>query len=519
MNLVDIASQVSDTLDDRKKREQYKWDLTAWARDVGGYHMWSSQREVAESLAVNQNVAVKAGHGVGKSWLAAIAICWWIDTRYPDCFVASTAPSTAQIGAIVWREIHGIRARIAKRFEDGLVDHKLPGYVTSEHVWKTDDGVVIGFGRKPPDQKTDDAFQGLHASEGVLAIGDEAVGLTEDMIDALGNITSTSNSRRLLICNPTNPASHVGTLFKKRPSNWSFHTISVLNSPNFTDEAKVTPPEVLQALSDQSFVDSKREEYGVGSPKWTSRIEGEFAWDMGYTLFRVEDLNKCYDVEIIPSENSMPVLGVDVSRSKSGDKNTVYKYHDGKLRFVEEWNDPNAINTANKIHELALAHAVPEVRIDGANIGGPIADYVRDLAGDRYEVIEILGNDASPDINRWQNFRAWTFWSLQDRMAKGLIDVDVNDLELSEQLLGMELKKRVSGRDNLLLESKEDMRKRGVHSPDHADAANYASMDISAWTGNPYNAMQPGQVVVNDPEEMDFWGQTLQLTGAGMPIL
>lgn len=518
MSLIGVASQVSQELDNRKKKEAYKWDLDLWAREVGGYHMWSSQREVAESLAKNQNVAVKAGHGVGKSWLAAIAICWWIDTRYPDCFVASTAPSTAQIGAIVWREIHGIRARVEKRFKEGLVDHKLPGYVTSEHVWKTDDGVVIGFGRKPPDQKTDDAFQGLHALEGVLAVGDEAVGLTEDMIDALGNITSTSNSRRLLICNPTNPASHVGTLFKKRPNNWAYHTISVLNSPNFTDERDVTPPEVLQALSDESFVDSKREEYGEGSPKWRARIEGEFAWDMGFTLFRAEDLAKGFDTDVVPGE-VLPVLGVDVSRSKSGDKNTVYKYHDGKLRFVEEWNDPNAINTAQKIHDLALAHAVSEVRIDGVGIGGPIADYVRDLSGGRYEVIEILGSNASPDVNRWFNFRAWSFWSFQDRLSKGLIDVSVEDAELSEQLLGMEIKKRLSGRDNLLLESKEDMRKRGVHSPDHADAANYACVDLTAWTGNPYNSLAPGSAVAIDREEMPWFQNVLPMTGAGLPLL
>lgn len=502
MNLSELAAQANEQLDTRKRKEQYKWDLALWAKEVGGYHMWSAQKEVSESLAINQNVAVKAGHGVGKSWLAAIAICWWIDTRYPNSFAASTAPSTAQIGAIVWREIHGIRTRVEKRYKEGLVDHKLPGYVTSDHVWKTEEGVPVAFGRKPPDQKTDDAFQGLHASEGVLAVGDEAVGLTEDMIDALGNITSTSNSRRLLICNPTNPASHVGKLFKDKPKNWSFHTISVLKSPNFTDEKYDTPPEVLQALSDQSFVDSKREEYGEGSPKWTSRIEGEFAWDMGFTLFRPADLAKGYDCEIVPSLETRPVLGVDVSRSKAGDKNTVYKYHDGQLRFVEDWNDPNAVSTAKKIHELAVAHAVSEVRIDGVGIGGPIADYVREYAEDRYEVIEILGGNPSPDLNRWFNFRAWSYWSFQDRLAKGLIDIDVSDDSLSEQLLGMEIKKRTSGKDNLLLESKEDMRKRGVHSPDHADAANYACIDLTEYLGNPLNNLNPGDKVIIDPYEL-----------------
>lgn len=531
MSLLDVAAKASEEMDARRQRLRYKYDPVEWAKDVAGVHLWSAQAEVARSVAKNKNTAVKAGHGVGKSFLAALLICWWVDTRYPNCFVASTAPSTAQIGAIVWREIHLIRAMVEvrykeylKRVEQGLPvnelpDHRLPGYITSEHVWKTDEGVVIGFGRKPPDQKTDDAFQGLHAAEGVLAIGDEAVGLTEDMIDALGNITTTKNDRRLLICNPTNPASHVGKLFKEQPANWNFLTISVLTSPNFTDERHITPKEVLEALSDETFLDSKREEYGEGSPKWIARIEGEFAWDMGYSLFKAEDIVKGFDTNIVPSDHEIPRLGVDVSRSKAGDTNTIYEYTGGVLRFVEEWNDPNAMNTARKIHQYAINKGVQEVRIDGVGLGGPIADRVRELANGKYLVIEILGGNPSPDRNRWFNFRAWSFWTFQNSLTLGKIDIDVEDTQLESELLGMEIKKRVAGLDNLLLESKEDMKKRGVKSPNRADAANYAQVDLSAWTGNQWNFVDPGTAVMRPREEMIRFMDALPMMGAGLPML
>lgn len=531
MSLVDVASKVSGELASKQRRAEYKYNPVLWAKEVGGYHMWSTQAEVAMSVATNQNTAVKAGHGVGKSWLAAILVCWWIDTRYPDCFVASTAPSTAQIGAIVWKEIHDIRSRIERRYKEylqkeaagqsteGLPDHKLPGYVTSDHVWKTDEGKIIGFGRKPPDQKTDDAFQGIHAVEGVLAIGDEAVGLQEDLIGALGNITSTRNSRRVLICNPTNPASYVAKLFKSKHKNWSYHTISVLKSPNFTDEKHVTPPEVLEALSDESFLEQKREEYGEGSPQWTARIEGEFAWDMGFTLFRDADITKGYDTNLdIPLE-TLPVLGVDVSRSKAGDTNTIYENKGGVLRFVDEWNDPNAMNTAQHIHETALARGAVEVRIDGVGLGGPIADRVSELSQGKYLVIEILGGDPSPDRKRWYNWRAYSFWTLQDNLAKGLIDLDVKDSQLSDELMGIAIKQRTSGMENLLLESKEDMRKRGVKSPNRADAANYAALDLSAWTGNPWNQYEEGTAVTQDYEDMMRGMDEIPMFGPGRPFL
>lgn len=517
MNLADIAARVSEELSARAKRKEYRDNPVAWARDVAGVHLWSSQAEVAMSVAKNKDVVVKAGHGVGKSFLAGLLVCWWIDTRYPDCFVASTAPSTSQIKAIVWREIEIISGMIDKRFAEGLIDHRLPGYRTSDAEWKTDSGTIIGFGRKPPEgeNRTGDSLQGIHAAGGVLAIGDEAVGLSENLIDALGNITSTSNSRRLLICNPTNPASYVAKLFKNKPDNWSFHTISVLNSPNFTDEKHTTPPEVLESLTDESYIHAKREEYGEGSAMWKARVEGEFAWDMGFTLIRPEDISKGLDLEVVPSLETRPVLGVDVSRSKAGDKNTVYKWHDGQLRFVEDWNDANAMNTARRIDQLARENGVTDVRIDGAGLGGPIADAVREHAGRAYEVYEILGGDSSPDNKRWYNFRAWMYWSFQDRLARGLIDLDAEDEDLQEQLLGIEIKKRTQGNDSLLLLSKEEMRKAGIHSPDHADAAVYASLDLSPWTGR----LPEGTPIVQERSEIPDFGLSDYLALPGRPML
>ena len=516
MSLIDVVAQVQDELSARETRTAYRNDPVLWAREVPGVHLWSQQAEVAMSVSQNKDVVVKAGHGVGKSLLAALLVCWWIDTRYPDCFVASTAPSTAQIGAIVWREIENISNMVDKRFNQGLVDHRLPGYRTSQHEWKTDNGTIIGFGRKPPDgeNRTGDSLQGIHAGGGVLAIGDEAVGLTESLIDALGNITSTKNSRRFLICNPTNPASYVAKLFKNKPNNWTYHTISVLSSPNFTDEKHITPPDVLAALTDETYLQAKREEYGEGSPMWMARVEGEFAWDMGFTLFKPGDLEKGYDAEIEPHTESLPVLGVDVSRSKAGDTNTIYECIDNKLRFVDEWNDPNAMNTAQKIHDTALSKGVVEVRIDGSGLGGPIADRVRELSAGRYEVIEILGGNPSPDRNRWFNWRAWSFWSFQDRLARGEIDLDVGDEQLADELMGIAIKKRTSGVDNLLLESKEDMRARSVKSPNRADAANYAVADLSFWTGR----LPVGTIIAQDRETIPDYGLEEFLSQPGMPM-
>lgn len=535
-----VADGALSQIEKRREKLKYFSNPVLWAEEYLGIKPWSAQAEVAMSVVDNKNVVVKAGHEVGKSWLAGLLICWWVDTRWDlpgGCFVVSTAPSTRQINAIVWREVRKFHNLAKKRFNEGLVDHPLPGYVTSDAHWRLPDGIELGYGAKPADsadkESGNDSMSGIHARY-VLAVGDEAVGLSKGLIGDLANITSNATSRRFLICNPTNPLSYVASIFKRQLKGWKTHTISVFDSPNFhgrgvcnADSCKNWeehqrmepyegfPVEVLETLVDQTYVDDMAEEHGVDSPTYISRVTGEFAWDMGFTLIRPEDIAKSLDCEIVPSYGSVPRLGVDVSRSKRGDKNTVYKWHDGRLRFVDDWNDPDAMATADRIHKHAMALAVEEVRIDGQGLGGPIADRIRMLSEGKYEVYEILGNDPSPDIDRWQNFRAWSWWDLQDRMSKNLVDIDPEDEKLQEQLMGVEIKKRTTGRNNILLESKEEMAKRGIHSPDHADAAVYAAVDLTSWQ----NRLPVGTVVAKDRQEIPDMGLFEYIRMPGRPLL
>ncbi|QDK01293.1 terminase [Microbacterium phage WaterT] len=535
-----VADGALSQIEKRREKLKYFSNPVLWAEEYLGIKPWSAQAKVAMSVVDNKNVVVKAGHEVGKSWLAGLLICWWVDTRWDlpgGCFVVSTAPSTRQINAIVWREVRKFHNLAKKRFNEGLVDHPLPGYVTSDAHWRLPDGIELGYGAKPADtadkESGNDSMSGIHARY-VLAVGDEAVGLSKGLIGDLANITSNATSRRFLICNPTNPLSYVASIFKRQLKGWTTHTISVFDSPNFhgrgvcnADSCKKWeehqrmepyegfPVEVLETLVDQTYVDDMAEEHGVDSPTYISRVTGEFAWDMGFTLIRPEDIAKALDLEIVPSLDSVPRLGVDVSRSKRGDKNTVYEWHDGRLRFVDDWNDPDAMATAERIHSLALSRGVKEIRIDGQGLGGPIADRIRELSEGRYKVFEILGNDPSPDIDRWQNFRAWSWWSLQDRMSKNLVDIDPDDEKLQEQLMGVEIKKRTTGRDNILLESKEEMAKRGIHSPDHADAAVYASVDLSWWD----NRLPVGTVIAQDRQEIPDMGLFEYIRMPGRPLL
>lgn len=502
---------------DAKKAEAYFNDPVAWAKDVAGVYLWSKQREVAMSVVTDKNVAVKAGHGVGKSLLVAVLICWWIDTRAPDVFVASTAPSQAQIGAIVWREIRFLKNRIAARHKDylkrdkaglsteGLPDHELPGYITADNEWKLEGGTILGFGRRPPENKEESAVQGIHARY-VLALGDEAVGLSEEMIDALGNITSNENSRRILIANPTNPASYFGKLFREDTGAWTFFTISVLDSPNFTDEAEELPIEVLEKLTGPEYVEDKRKEYGEDSPRFKSRVLGEFAYDLGDTLIKTEDMGVAVDAHIVPMSDEPVHLGVDVARFGK-DASVIYANQGGRLRYIAHYaEDTRVTQVASWVHKNAVDHNASEVRVDGHGIGAGVVDILVGIPGRKYTVISMNSNGTPPDRRQWHNNRAYWWDEFRSHLRKGEIDLDKDDTEyekLHDELTMVEYKFSASS-GGLLIESKDDMKKRGVKSPDFADAAIYACADSEFLYAGPDQAKKkvyqnPSDIIEDEP--------------------
>ena len=480
--MAELMSRVVDVtieeLERRQRTSEYFNRPDLWVKYMLDMDLWSKQKQIAFDVVENKNVAVKAGHGVGKSLLVALLVCWWIDTRYPNAFVASTAPSTAQIGGVVWREVRKAYNLVKRRYKEGVIDHTLPGYITADNQWKTEGGTILGFGRKPPDNKEDDAFQGLHDAY-VLAIGDEATGLSEEMIDALGNITSNDGSRRIVIANPTNPACYFARLFKE-DKGWSLHTISCFDSPNFTDEKDNMSELALASLVGQSYVDDKKKEYGENSPRYKARVLGEFAWDLGDTLVKPEDIAKAVETDVFVGETTPVHLGVDVARFGE-DSSVIYKNEGGKIRFVSEYKGEGRVtDTAAWVHREAINANASEVRIDAQGIGGGVADVLLTYDHLPYVLIEMNSSGVTPDPLQWANARAYWWDSFRKGLHQGDIDLDLSDPSaerLHDELQSVEYKFAAKG--GLLIESKDDMRKRGVKSPDFADAAVFSFADLS----------------------------------------
>ena len=92
-------------------------DPVLFATQVLGVELWERQVEILRSIQTHRCTAVKACHGVGKTFTLAVAVLWWL-ARYKDGIVLTTAPTLRQVQTQLWLEIHRLVARAKIRYAE-----------------------------------------------------------------------------------------------------------------------------------------------------------------------------------------------------------------------------------------------------------------------------------------------------------------------------------------------------------------------------------------------------------------
>lgn len=442
-------------------------DPVGWIESKLRAETWSGQRAIANAVVEHRHVAVPSAHGVGKDWIAAALACWWLSTR-PDAFVMTTAPTAAQLGGILWREV----ARLHRRGE-------LAGTVTAGGnvpTWRIG-GELVGWGRKPADLSDPDeaasAFSGIHA-RAVLVILDEASGIEGWLVDAAMTLLTSAESRLLAIGNPLDPGSRFAKLCAPG-SGFEVLRFSVFDTPAFTGEK--CSPDLLAVLPSQTWVNERRADWGEGSPAWIARVLGEFPPSSRDTLIPPHVIAAAQAREL--AEEADPTLGCDIARSGSDRTVVAACWPTGRLRIVHEAQGDDTMATAGAIARLLREdfgppelHTGTSAAIDVTGIGAGVFDRLREQ-----------GANATPftsaarafNPTRFANRRAEAFWQLREALEAGDLDLDPHDDRLANELGALRWKVDSGGR--ILIESKDAMRARGLPSPDRADAV---AMALSA---------------------------------------
>lgn len=397
---------------------------------------------------------------------AALATAWWISTRGPEAGVLTTAPTNRQVRALLWAEVQRFHVRAG-----------LPGRITQDARWMYPYGNterMVAEGVKPADAGPNEeihTMQGLHRPGGVLAIGDEACGLSAGMFRGLQRITTGDHDKILLIGNPTDPNTEFARLFKEKPKDWYLITISAFDTPRFTGEH--APPEVIRGMPSPEWVEMRRQEWGEDSNLWQTNILAEFPESASDGLFNMTNVAAAMsNDEITRSETAAPVMGVDVARF-GGDQNVIYVRYGDFVEKLDEWGGLDTVETAQRIANHAMKIGCKNLRVDAIGVGAGVVDNLVRLLPDA-AIYEMVGNAASPNSLKWYNARAYWYDTLRERINSGELRVPDSE-RLTEEFRAIRYEFRNTA---MLIESKDEMRKRGVTSPDNLDALVYACAKI-----------------------------------------
>jgi len=435
----------------------YVKDPVTWTKDVLGEVMWSRQAEVAQSVVNNRYTAVQSAHDTGKSWVSSRLFLWWLSVHeVGTAFGVSTAPTTAQVEAILWREI-----------ERGHRKGGLKGKITGEQKWKIGEELVA-YGRKPADYDQA-AFQGIHALHTLIII-DEADGVPKSLFDAVDALATNVNARVLAIGNPDNPSSHFASICKPG-SGWNVHKISAFDTPAFTGEK--VPESLLPLLISPEWVEERKKRWGVTSPIYQSKVLGEFPDVSDSTLIHPKWIKAAQERTL--ERTHKPVLGIDIARFGE-DETVMYRREGGWVRLYRAHNKADTMETTGHIAR-AFTEINAETRIqaylsaviDEVGVGAGVFDRARELGLD---IVGVNGGQSPADKERFINARAESFWNLREMFESGDIDIDPDDDQLAAQLGAIQWK--LDSRGRVQIESKDEIRKRGLPSPDRADALVYA---------------------------------------------
>ncbi len=432
-------------------------DPSGYCRAVLGFSPDLWQVQVLDSIKSNRRTSVRSGHGVGKTRLAASVIHWFMATRgYPR--IRCTANTEKQIMSVLWSELATINrdAKNKELFEASRTSFRLKAapdtHFAEAIAWSAEKS---------------EAFAGIH-SENVLYIFDEASAI-DDIIWEVSQGAMTSNGARWLVLgNPTRNTGKFNECFGKNKwtdgdpdtSKWHSFTVSCFDSPRVTPE----------------YINEIEREYGRDSDPYRVRVLGLPPLQETQQFISIELFESALHRNVIPLAHEPKILGIDPARF--GDDSTPFVERQGRkatLKKVLNGQDTMAIvGQAIVFINEAIAAKDPYdfICVDEIGIGAGVVDRLREQ---KYDVVAVNVSE-SPRRDDCKNLTSELWLNMKEWLKEGGVSEHFRD-----DLIGRQYAFDSNGR--LTMERKEDMKKRGLKSPDIADA-----LAITFYPANPIKA-------------------------------
>lgn len=424
--------------------------------DHAGPETWQADvlREIGTQLRGGSGpvrIAVASGHGVGKSALVAWLLLWATATM-PSTRGVVTANTETQLRTKTWAELAKWHTLAVTHDFDDLGATSLASRLP----------VPEGAGRidmVPWSAHNPEAFAGLHnKGSRLLLVFDEASAIADPIWETAEGALTDSGTEIVWLAfgNPTRTSGRFFECFNRFRTRWTGRRV---------DSREVS-------LTDKQQLAQWVADYGEESDFVHARVRGLFprAGTMQFIEPDAVDAAMARPVDPAAGRHAPLVMGVDVARF-GDDRSAIVlrRGRDARTWPIEKHEKLDLMTLASRVAERAAAERVSGVFVDETGIGAGVVDRLRQLGVPFVFGINFAGapDRFGPDGARplYANKRAEMWGSLRDWLEDASLP---DDPELRADLSGVEY--GYNGKGEIQLEKKEDMKKRGLASPDIGDA-------------------------------------------------
>ena len=387
--------------------------------------------------------AVASGHGIGKSATVAWIILWLMSTRV-NCRGIVTANTENQLLGKTWPEL-------AKWHQMAINKHWFTWTASQFYFsqYNEDARKTYMFEAVTWSENRTEGFAGLHnENSAVVMIFDEASGLPRKISEVAAGAMTDGEPFWFKFGNPTVSSGDFYDCFHgpQRDQWWKLSVDS--------RSVRITNKRYLQELVDT---------HGEDSDFVRVRVRGLFP-RAGDKAFIPTDLAEAA-TRRTPEKDDGAALVIGVDPARHGADRSVICFRRGRDAQTIPWLTYRGMSTeqlAFRVAECIDRWEPDMVVIDGVGVGGGVVDVLKNAG---YRVTEVNGGGRADDPKRFYNKRAEIWDGMKDWLKTGAIP---DDRDLVADLTGIEYK--YTNSQQLQMEKKEDLKKRGLASPDLADA-------------------------------------------------
>ena len=419
------------------------------------------QREVLQNLAdhIKQNngkvdydtfrMATSSGRGIGKSALVSWLVIWMLTTRIGSTTIVS-ANSEAQLRSVTWAEMtKWLSMSLNSHWFEVSATRVMPAKWLTELVERDLKMGTRYWGVEGRlwSAENPDAYAGVHNFDGVMLIYDEASGIDDTIWSvAAGFFTeNTPNRFWLAFSNPRRNAGYFYECFHSKRDFWSTKIVDARSVEN-------TDKQVYQQIID---------EYGPDSTQAHVEVYGQFPNASDDQFIGASVVDEAMRRAPHKDPSAPVVIGVDPARF--GSDSTVIAVRQGRdVTAIKRFKGDDTMTVVGHVIEAIETYKPALVVIDEGGLGAGIVDRLKEQ---RYKIKGVNFGNKSKNPLMWGNKRAEMWGEMREWLKTASVP---HDRFLKNDLTGPMMKPDSKG--TIYLESKKDMKARGLASPDAADA-------------------------------------------------